>query len=151
MPTLLDADLILYKYLTSVTALCTAVGHVAGTTQRIYGPPLGIPSGITAPTKLICFSSDGGSGNADVPMASDRFTFYVYGTTQSEARSVARSLHDALHRIGNQRVTLATGSIALLRRAELEMGLTDLPEPQTNWPRVVCAYRVTYCEWSFAA
>lgn len=150
MATLIDADLLLWKYLVSVSALTTAAGHTTGA-PRIFGPPLGIPSGMTAPGKYIVFSADGGAGNASVPMGQERFTFYVYGATQSEARSLARSLHDALHRIGNQRVTLATGSVGLLRRADLEMGLTDLPEPETQWPRVVCAYRVTYCEWMFSA
>jgi hypothetical protein len=149
MPTVIDSDILLYKYLTSVSALTTAVGHTAGA-PRIFGPPLGIPSGMTAPGKYICFSSDGGMGDASAPMGNERFTFYVYGATQSEARSVARSLFDALHRIGNQRVTLATGSVALLRRAELEMGQTDLPEPAVGWPRVVCAYRIVFCETTFA-
>lgn len=148
-PTLLDVDLLLYKYLTSVSALTTYLGHTSGA-PRIFGPPLGIPTGMTAPGKYISFSSDGGSGNPDVPMGSDRITCYSYGTTQTEARTVARYLHDALHRIGNQRVTLSTGSIGLLRRADLEMGLTDMPEPELLYPRVVSAYRIVYCEWTFA-
>lgn len=149
-PTILDLDQLVWKYLVSVTALTTAVGHTTAA-PRIFGPPLGIPSGMTAPGKYICFSTDGGTGNPDVPMGSDRITCYSYGTTQTEARTVARYLHDALHRIGNQRVTLSTGVVGLLRRADLEMGLTDLPEPELLYPRVVSAYRIVYCEWTFAA
>jgi len=150
MATQVNQNLMLYNYLTSVSALTTEVGHTSGT-PRIFGPPLGIPSGITAPCKFLIFGDDGGTANFDVPMADMRTTFYLYGATQSEAQSVYRALHAALHRIQDQRITLATGSVALLRSANKETGPHDLPEPELNFPRVVCAYRVRYCEWTFAS
>jgi len=144
MTTLIDSTLMLYKYLISVNALKTEVS------SRIYGPPIGIPAGITAPCKFLLFTGDGGAGNPDVPMTVTRFTFHCYGATQTEAQSVFRKLADALNRAQDKRVTLATGSVALLRFAFKESGPLDLPDPEINFPRVVCTYRITFCEWSFA-
>ena len=140
MTTRIDGDLLMYKYLTSVTALMTAV------TNRIYGPPLGVPAGITEPKTFIKFACDGGPGHPDIPMASERFIFHCYGATQSEAQGVFRALFDALHRVGRQAVTTSTGVTALLRRADLESGPTDLPELELGWPRVVAFFRVIYGE-----
>lgn len=140
MPTRVDGAQLVYKYLTGVTALMTE------TTNRVYGPPLGIPPGITAPCKFLRFAGDGGAGNPDVPMASERYTFNCYGATQTEAQSVARVLIDALDRKGRTEVTVATGVKSLLRWAGIEMGPADLPEPDTGWPRVVLAFRVLYGE-----
>jgi len=145
MATLIDGARLLYLYLTGTAALLTA------TSSRIYGPPLGIPAGITAPCAFLNFADDGGRGNPDIPMSAERFTFHCYGATQSEARGVFAALHDALQRAGNQRVTLAAGSVGLLRRADLEAGPGDLPDLGVNWPRVVCAFRVTFCERGFTA
>ena len=140
MTTRLDSDSIMYGYLTSVTALMTATGN------RIYGPPLGVPAGITEPKTFIKFSCDGGPGHPDIPMSSERFSFSCYGSKQSEAQSVFRALFDALHRVGRQEVTISVGVTALLRRADLESGPMDLPEPELGWPRVVCAFRVVFME-----
>jgi hypothetical protein len=150
MPALLDSNRLMYLLLTGNVTLCAAVGHVSPGTLRIFGPPLGIPSGMTAPAKYIVFANDGGPGNQYTPMGNERFQFYVYGATQTEARSVARSLDDALHRAQNQRVTLTAGSVALLRRADRQV-FADLPEPEILWPRVVCAYSIVFCEWTFTA
>jgi hypothetical protein len=145
MATLLDGNLLLYKYLTSVNALMTEVSN------RLYGPPASIPSGITAACKFLLFTGDGGAGNPDVPMTSQRYTVHCYGATQTEAQSVYRTLADALNRAQDKRVTLATGSIGLLRFAVKESGPYDLPEPETEWPRVISTFRVHFCEWTFAS
>ena len=150
MPTQVNQNLMLYNYLTSVSALTTEVGHSSGT-PRIFGPPLGIPAGITAPCKFLIFGDDGGAASPDVPVADVRITCYCYGATQSEAQSVFRALHAALHRAWDKRITLATGSVAVLRSANKETGPVDMPEPELGWPRVVCAYRVRFCEWTFAS
>lgn len=142
MPTRVDGALLVYKYLTGVTALMTEVSN------RVYGPPLGHPPGITAPCKFLNFACDGGLGNPAVPMAAERFTFHCYGAVQIDAQSVARVLCDALQRKGRAEVTVATGVKNLLRRADLEMGPADLPEPDTKWPRVILAFRIVYGEWA---
>lgn len=140
MPTRVDGSLLMHTYLKSVSALMTA------TSNRVYGPPLGVPPGISAPCKFVRFANDGGPGHPDLPMASERFTFNCYGSTQIEAMEVARILVDALNRLGRTEVTISAGVKNLIRRVDLEMSPADLPEPETKWPRVVCAFRVVYGE-----
>lgn len=145
-PTLIDHNETMYKYLTGCTALCTALGHTS-TVQRIYGPPLGIPRNITEPLPLLLYSCDGGVGNPDIPMASLRFSFYLYGRTQAGARTIFRELFDVLHRKTRTDVTVSTGVKHLLSWGVLEAGPSDLPEPELLWPRVYCAFRVRFGEW----
>lgn len=136
----LDGNKLLYKLLSGTGALMTEC------TNRVYGPPLGIPTGMTAPEKAVVFENDGGPGHPDIPMASERFTMYCYGADQVEAGSVFRTVFDALQRKGFTQVAYATGVTALVRRIDLEMGPADMPDPGTNWPRVVCAWRMLYGE-----
>lgn len=144
MTTTLDANLMLYKYLTAGATLMATVSN------RLYGSP-DIPPGITAPCKFLLFFGDGGPGHPDVQMSTQRWSFHAYGEDQVEAQQVYRDLHDRLQRAWNQRVTLAAGSVALLRTANRALGPLDLPEPITNWPRVIAAYEVTFCETAFSA
>jgi hypothetical protein len=136
----LDGNKVMYKLLTAASALMTECGN------RVYGPPLGIPTGMTAPDKAVIFENDGGPGHPKIPMADERFAFYCYGASQPEAAAVFDTLFDALHRKGYTRLTYATGVTAVVRRIELEMGPSDMPDPGTNWPRVVAAFRMVYKE-----
>lgn len=140
MTTRLNGNRVLYKLLASSTAV------MAECSNRVYGPPLGIPPGMSAPGKAIVFGNDGGPAHPDVPMASERFTMYCYGAEQPEAISVFRAAFDFLSRKGNATVTYDTGVSALVRRIDLEMGPSDLPDPGNGWPRVVCAWRMVYAE-----
>lgn len=138
--TRLDGNQVMYKLLTAQLALMSACGN------RLYGPPLGIPPGMTAPDKAVVFEGDGGPGHETLPMAAERFTFYCYGATQAEAQGVFGALFDALHRRGYTQVAYAPGVTALFRRGDLDMGPADLPDPGTNWPRVVSAFRIVFGE-----
>lgn len=140
MPTRLNGNRVLLKLLAASSAVMTECSN------RVYGPPLGIPPGMTAPGKAVVFGNDGGPGNPDIPMASERFTMYCYGAEQPEAISVFRTVFDLLERKGNTTVSYDTGVSALVRRVDLEMGPTDLPDPGNGWPRVVCAWRMVYTE-----
>lgn len=140
MATRLDGNKILYKLLSGTSALMTECSN------RVYGPPLGIPPGMSAPAKAVIFENDGGPAHQDIPMASERFMFYCYGASQPEAGAVFAALHDALNRRGYTSVSYASGVTALVRRCRLVMGPSDLPDPGTNWPRVVCAFQMTYKE-----
>lgn len=140
MATRLDGNKVMYKLVTAASALMTECGN------RVYGPPLGIPTGMTAPAKAVIFENDGGPGHPDIPMADERFTFYCYGASQPEAGAVFATLADALHRKGYTQLTLSAGVTAVVRRVELAMGPSDLPDPGTNWPRVVSAWRMIYRE-----
>lgn len=140
MATRLDGNQVLYKLLTAQTALMTECSN------RVYGPPLGIPPGMTAPAKAVIFENNGGPAHPDIPMASERFTFYCYGASQPEAVAVFAALHDALNRRGYTAVAYSAGVTALVRRCRLVMGPSDLPDPGTNWPRVVSAFQMTYKE-----
>jgi len=145
MPTLVDHNATLFAYLTSCASLCSTLGHTPSV-QRIYGPPAGIPAGITQPVPLLLFSCDGGPGDPHIPMATLHYTFYCYGATQAGAHTVFRELFDALHRRSRTDVTITTGVKHLLSWAELENGPLDLPEPQLDWPRVVCSFTVRFAE-----
>ena len=140
MATRLDGNKVMYKMLTAISALMTECGN------QVYGPPLGIPTGMSAPAKAVVFENDGGPGHPDIPMANERFTMYCYGGDMVEASSVFRTVFDALHRKGFTQVAYATGVTALVRRIELDMGPVDMPDPGNNWPRVVSAWRMLYKE-----
>jgi len=142
--TRIDGDKLVYTYLTSVTALMAALD---ATTQKIYGPPLGIPVGISEPKDFISFAGDGGMGNRDIPMADEVFVFYCYGATQTSARGVSAYLADALHRLERQLVTVGSHT-ELIVWGEMIGGPANMPEPELAWPRVVCRYRVVYGEWN---
>jgi len=135
-PTLIDHNATMFAYLSGCTDLMTAIA------SRLYGPPIGIPTGMTAPRACLLFSCDGGPGDPDVPMVTKRFVFYCYGTTQAEAQTVFRHLFDALHRKTRTDVTISAGVKHLLSWGELETGPTDLPEPELGWPRVIATFRV---------
>ena len=140
MATRLNGNRVLYKLLTSSSAVMTECSN------RVYGPPLGLPPGMAAPAKAVVFSNDGAPAHPDIPMASERFQMYCYGADQPEAISVFRTVFDFLSRKGNATVTYDTGVTGLVRRVDLEMGPTDLPDPGNGWPRVVCAWRMVYTE-----
>jgi hypothetical protein len=140
-----DGDTIVMKYLQSCATLMTEVS------SRIYGGSLDTPPGINEAKKYIAFVGDGAPGHQDIPMADERFTFHCYGASQLEARSVYNNLLDALHRAANKRPTISTGKTALIRSAMLVMGGQDLPDPGTNWPRVVCAFQIVYYEGTFSS
>lgn len=140
MATRLNGNRILYKILSGSTTLMTECSN------RVYGPPLGIPPGMSAPAKALVFANEGAPGHPDIPMASERFMMYCYGAEQPEAINVFRTVFDLLHRKGTTVVTYDTGVTVLVRRIDLEMGPVDLPDPGNNWPRVVCAWRMVYSE-----
>ncbi len=144
MTTRLNGNRVLLKLLLASSAVMTECSN------RVYGPPLGIPPGMTAPGKAIVFGNDGGPGNPDIPMASERFTMYCYGAEQPEAISVFRTVFDLLQPADRRKapVTVAydTGVSARAQHFALEMGPTDLPDPGNGWPRVVCAWRMVYAE-----
>jgi len=140
--TRIDGVKLVYTYLVSVTALMAALD---ATTQKLYGPPRGRPSGISEPKDFIVFSGDGGMGNPYIPMADEVFVFDCYGATQTSARGVSAYLADALNRADHKRVTVGS-STELMVWGELIGGPFDLPEPELGWPRVVCRYRVVYGE-----
>lgn len=136
MADLIDYDLTLYKLLTADTALMTA------TSNRVYGPPLGLPAGMSQAQAALVFASDGSEPHADAPFLVVRFTVYCYGATQTGARDVFRALYDVLHRRGRTEVTASTGVKHVLAWARLESGPADIPEPEIDYPRVVAAFRV---------
>lgn len=135
-PTLVDHNATMYAYLSGCTDLMAAIS------SRLYGPPIGIPVGMTEAQACLLFSCDGGPGDRNIPMQTKRFVFYCYGATQAEAHTVFRHLFDALHRRTRTNVTASTGVKHLLSWGELETGPTDLPEPELDWPRVVATFRV---------
>lgn len=128
-------------FLGANTALMTAVSN------RLYGPPGGLPSGMSEPLAAVRMSRDGGAADRYTPLASERFQFDCYGPTQEAAGTVFRALHDALHRAQGQSVTVGAATWRLIF-AERESGPSDLPEPELGWPRIVCAYRITLSEWA---
>jgi len=143
-PTRVNGNRVLYKLLTSSTAV------MAECSNQVYGPPLGLPPKMSAPAKAIVFGNDGGPGNPDIPMASERFTMYCYGAEQPEAISVFRTVADLLapqsRRLAPQTVVYDTGVNVRVASFALEMGPADVPDPGNGWPRVVCAWRMTYAE-----
>lgn len=143
-PTRLNGNRVLYKILSGNAALMTECSN------RVYGPPLGIPPGMTAPGKAVVFGNDGGPGNPDIPMAAERFPMYCYGADQPEAIAVFRSVFDLLMPSDRRKlpltVTYDTGVTVRVQYFTLEMGPTDLPDPGNDWPRVVCAWRMVYSE-----
>lgn len=144
MPTRLNGNRVLLKLLAASSAVMTECSN------RVYGPPLGIPPGMTAPGKAIVFGNDGGPGNPDIPMASERFTMYCYGADQPEAISVFRTVFDLLQPSDRRKAPLTvaydTGVNVRVEHVSLEMGPADLPDPGNGWPRVVCAWRMVYTE-----
>ncbi len=141
MPTTIDSATLLLTFLAANTALMTYISN------RLDGPPLGIPEGAAEPVAALRLSRDGGAGDESLPVSQERFTFHAYGATQEGAGLVFRLLNDALHRAQGQSVTVS-GATWRLIYATRESGPTDLPEPEIEWPRVVCAYRVTMAEWA---
>lgn len=96
-------------------------------------------------TAAVLILPDGGMGR-DIPVADERFTFWCYGLTPSAARAVADTLFRVLHRRGPESVTITAGT-ASIGPVEWAMGPTYLREPDTEWPRWVCAVDATFAEW----
>ncbi len=141
MPTTIDTTALMLTFLAADTALMAAVSN------RIDGPPVGIPEGASEPVPALRITGSGGAGDPDVPVTSERFQADCYGATQEGAMTVYRTLNDALHRAQGRTVTVGAATWRLIF-AEREAGPDHLPEPELGWPRVVCAYRVTMAEWA---
>ena len=138
--TRLDGNLIFYKLLTAQASLMTLCSN------RVFGPPLGIPSGMTAPARAISFGSNGAPANISVPMADESFRTLCYGADQADANSVYLALADILNRRGRTVVALGGSVNAVIRHAILDVGPVDLPDPGNDWPRVIADWRIVYLE-----
>lgn len=143
MPQTIDTTWLMLTFLGADAALMAALSN------RLDGPPSGIPEGAVEPIAALRVIGSGGPGSPDVPVTRERFDCHCYGPTDEGAMAVYRALNDALQRAQGQTVTVG-GAKWRLVFAQREAGPTPLPEPLTDWPRVVCAYRVTMCEWAVA-
>ena len=124
------------------TYLLTNAGVVTQIVARLYGAP-GIPraDALLMPRKAIAFYASGGpGGDRYVPEARSHIQFRCYGATALEAGEVYAALYDALHR--KHHIRSATGQLILT--AEEAMAPTDMVEPATGWPYIMCAYDVHY-------
>lgn len=139
----IDTTALMLTFLAADAALLTAVSN------RLDGPPTGIPEGATEGVAALRVVGAGGPGSPDVPVTRERFEFHAYGPTQEGAMAVYRALNDTLQRAQGRTVTVG-GARWRLIFAERESGPTPLPEPEMLWPRVVSAYRVTMCEWAIS-
>jgi hypothetical protein len=141
--TRIDPDELLLAYLTTDARATELRSLVTAPRQlHIYGPPLGVPSGVSSPRRLVSFGNDGSSISPQLPVAGDRVTFWCYGSLQSDAMLVYRALHDAMN--GAYFRLAKTGCVWLLRTASQLAGPYDIPEPEIGWPRVVAAYQINY-------
>ena len=122
--------------------LAAQAGIIAQVSTRVYGAP-GIPreDALLMPRKALAFYASGGPG-ADryVPEAHGNIQFRCYGATSLEAGVVYAALYDALHRKHHIRLT---GDMLILTIEE-SMAPTDMVEPATGWPFVMCVYDVHY-------
>lgn len=105
---------------------------------------LELPPGWSLTTAVLILP-DGGIGR-EIPVTEERFSFWCYGATPIAARAVADKLFRVLHRQGPQTVTITAGT-AVVGPIAWAMGPTYLREPDTEWPRWVCAAEVTFGEW----
>jgi hypothetical protein len=143
MASTIDTTTLLLTFLAADTALMAAVSN------RLDGPPAGPPEGLSEPLPALRITGSGGPGHESLPITAERFQADCYGATQEGAMTVYRALNDALHRAAGRTVTIGGAKWRLIF-AERESGPAHLPDTfgDLNWPRVVCAYRVTMCEWA---
>lgn len=121
-----DGGLILYKYLSTHTA-------ITGNSISVYGPP-GLPVNYTL-GKTILFIQAGGVFHEKLPISIDRWQIRCYGTTASQAHDVYTKLQMALNRKGHSNVTISS-STYVLQYAICTSGAIDFVEPSSEWPSV---------------
>lgn len=103
-----------------------------------------LPVGWSLETAVLILP-DGGIGR-EIALTEERFTFFCYGRTPIEARAVADKLYEVLHRKGPATVTVMAGT-ASIGPIQWAAGPNYIREPETEWPRWVCAADVTFSEW----
>lgn len=105
---------------------------------------LELPPGFAA-SNAVLILPDGGIGR-EIPQTEERFSFWCYGTTPYAARGVADALFRVLHRKAPAQVTITAGT-AIVGPIVWAMGPTYFREPETEWPRWICAVDATFGEW----
>ena len=111
---------------------------------EIHGEELPIGWSLTTAVVVSC---NGGMDRLDVPLPSERFEFHCYGATTQQARTVADKVHDILHGANRVDVTVTEGT-ASLAVAQRMLGPYYVREPDTEWPRMVSVYQITFSRWA---
>jgi len=109
----------------------------------VYGPP-GLPVD-WSPSKTITFFGGGGIANRDLPIYSDSYRFYCYGSTSLEARFVHTVLYGVLHRTGVTDVVVGSNIVRITYISEISRP-TDGVEQVTEYPYVLVLYQIKMVE-----
>ena len=96
-------------------------------------------------TKAVLVIPDGGYSNLSLPVSQEMFTFWCYGTTPQEARTVVDTIQTIFTRTKPAAVTMPSGTGYFLTARRL-FGPVFHREPDTTWPRWSVSFDMTLAD-----
>lgn len=120
-------------------------GVTALIAQRVWGEYIPAPEVALMPRKSIRLLVDTGPSAPGLPYVNCMARFHCYGATVIEAWEVARALYDALVRQGEETIVVGGANVLYFMSNDEAWG-AYVPEPETDWPRVIASYSFSLSE-----
>lgn len=130
------------------TVRAIVLSHVGVTgliAQRMWGEYMPAPEVALMPRKSVRLLVDAGPSTPGLPYVNCMARFHCYGATAIEAWEVARAIYDALVRQGEETIAVGGANVLFYMSNDESWG-SYVPEPETDWPRVVASYSFALSE-----